>query len=233
MTVHVVKAPAKTSVSMKGYEKLTGLTTAEWEGNCFAIATKLAPHFGGTAVYGHWLGQINPKGWWKQRAGGAFCNHGWIVLPNESGKYVQGQETIVDPTRWSFEAKKPYIWQGKNDGTYDEGGNRFRMAMRGNGAPEDEDDGREPLTIDLLSEESYEHVKHICNMGWLSDFSPNYPFLCHSDACWLANTAPSVIGWWRVAEVYEALAKAGLRASIPTDNWKMVDRYFGLRGEKR
>lgn len=215
-------------LSMKSYEKLTGLTTAEWEGSCFAVANMLAPHFGGTAVYGHWLGKINPAGHWKTHARQGFCNHGWIVVPNKHGKYGVDTETIVDPTRWSFEAKKPYIWQGKNDGTYDEGGNRFRMAMRGH-EPPDDDDTREPLTIDLLSEESYENVKQICKLGPFHEFSPEYPFLGYSLARWLANTDPAVIGWWCVAEIYEALAKAGLKAAIPIDNWRMVARYFGLR----
>lgn len=231
MTAHVVQSPAKARVSMKGYEKLTGMSTAQWEGNCFAVASKLAAHFGGTAVYGHWLGEISLDGWWKLRAGQDFCNHGWIVLPDKHGKYVQGREEIVDPTRWSFEAKKPYIWRGQNDGTYDEGGNRFRMSARGNEPPED-DGEQEPLTIELLSEESYENVKRICKMGWLSEFSESYPFLSHTDARWLANTAPAAIGWFVVAEIYEALDRAGMRAWIPTDNWKMVHRYFGLRGTR-
>lgn len=235
MTVHVIDGPVKAKLTMRGAEKLVGLPVADWEGNCFAVASKLASYFGGVAVYGHWLGEISPKGYWEGRAGQAFCNHGWIVLPNERGKYGVNCETIVDPTRWSFEAKKPYIWRGKNDGTYDEGGNKFRMATRGHEPPED-DGEHDSVLVDLLSEESseesYTHVAQICKMGRLTNYSAEDPYLSRVDAHWLATTDPAVIGWFIVAEVYEALCKAGCRAMIPIDNWKMVDRRFKLRCEE-
>jgi hypothetical protein len=228
MTTHVIKSPVKTRVSMPGYAKLVGIPLDRWEGNCFAVASKLAPHFGGTAVYGHWLGEISPDAkFWASKRGTGFAQHGWIVLPDKHGKYSLDGE-IVDPTRWSFEAKKPYLWKGKNDGAYDEGGNGFRMAMRGS-RPPDVDDGREPVTIELGCEELYEKVRHICRMGPLTEFSDEYPFLYHADVAWLANTSPEKIGWFVVAEVYEAIAKAGCRGYIPIDNWKMVDRLCGLK----
>lgn len=67
-TAYVIAGPAK--LTIKGAEKLVGLKTTQWVGNCFAIASKLAPHFGGTAVYGHWLGEISPLAefWAKKRS---------------------------------------------------------------------------------------------------------------------------------------------------------------------
>lgn len=230
MTVHVVKSPVKVRVSMKGYEKIAG-PTATWEGNCFAIASKLAPMFGGTAVYGHWLGEISDKGWWKHRAGLPFCNHGWIVLPNQHGKYVRGEEIIVDPTRWSFEAKKPYIWKGRNDGTYDEGGNSFRAAMASmHNRADDPEHNHEPVLFELSSDEMYNLVKRVCRISDFEDFSDAYPFLDHMDVLRLCNAPPKKIGWFFVAEIYEKLAKAGYCGHIPIDNWKMVNRYFGISG---
>lgn len=66
-------------------------------------------------------------------------------------------------------------------------------------------------------------------MGDFEDFSEEFPFIDHTDLAWLANTSPDIIGWFVVAEIYEAIAKAGCRGYIPIDNWKMVDRRFGLR----
>jgi len=214
-------------------EKLVGLPTSQWHGQCFYVASKLAPAFGGIAVYGHWLGKISPKAtFWEKKREIGFAQHGWIVLPNEKGRYGVECETIVDPTRWSFEAKGPYIWRGKNDGTYDEGGNRVRMDMRHSRYPDgppDDDGEREPITLNLSCDEVYQRLKRVLGYSDFHDFSNEYPFLCPTDAVWVANTDPAVIGWFYVAEVYEALARAGMHAHIPTDNWKMVDRRFGLK----
>lgn len=151
------------------------------------------------------------------------------MLPNERGKYVPEKERIVDPTRWSFEAKKPYLWTGDNDGTYDEGGNGFRSAMaRMHSRVDDPDHGREPLLLSLGCEEDYERVKRICRIGSFEDYSDEYPYLDHMDVLRLCNASPRDIGWWRVAEIFEKLARLGYHASIPSDNWKMVDRYFGI-----
>lgn len=217
-------------LTIKEAEKIVGAHASQWHGNCFGIASKLAPVLGGTAVYGHWLGQISPKAtFWKNKMNLGFAQHGWIVLPNASGKYIPEQEQIVDPTRWSFEAKQPYLWTGDNDGTYDEGGNGFRSAMASlNSRADDPEHNREPVLFELRCEEYYERVKRICRISGFEDFSDEYPFLDHMDVLRLCNAPPRTIGWFIVAEIYEKLARAGYHAHIPTDNWKMVDRYFGI-----
>lgn len=195
---------------------------SDWHGRCMEIATKLAPHFGGVAVYGDWLGEC--MGFWKKRA--APVHHGWIVLPGPQGNYTEATETIVDPTRWSFEDAKPYIWSGKNDGNYDEGGNQQRFTnMR---KPDGEGDD---VRLVFKSEFIYDRIKDLLDDSCLT-FDRCNCGLPKSFVYYIANLPPDELGWFIVAEVYEALDRAGCRAFIPMDNWKMIDRRFGLKGTR-
>jgi hypothetical protein len=199
----------------------------QWEGNCFGIASTLAPLVGGIAVYGHWLGEVSEKGYWKERASQGFQNHGWIVLPNEHGKYGTN-DVILDPTRWSFEAKAPYLWQGRNDGTYDEGGNELREAMLGdpNELPE-----RGEIEFSFESDEMYYLVGQLVHDTFA--YGPDYPYLDKAAISYLAHRSPKKIGWFFVAEIYEAIIRVGCVSQIPLDNYRMVDRIFGLRRKPR
>jgi hypothetical protein len=207
------------AITIRDAVKLIGSKTSDWEGKCFGVASALAPHLGGIAVYGHWLGKINPKGYWKTRAGAPFVQHGWVVLPGPDGKYTENTETIVDPTRWSFEAKKPYLWQGKNDGAYDEGGNEMRMHLSAHDVSND--NFIEPLDV---SNGCLEHLAML-----LRDGDVESGLILKSQVFTIANAAPKILDWFWVAEIYEALDKAGYHGLIPTDNWRMVDRRHGLR----
>ena len=202
--------------------KLIGTPAKSWEGNCFAIASQLAPHVGGVAVYGHYLGFVNPeKGHWKRHAAQPFQRHGWIVVPDGSDN-----ETIIDPTRWSFEAKKPYIWEGKNDGSYDEGGNKFRGAMLRD--PRDLPGSDSDVVEFYMScEEAFNRVGRI--VGDTFCYGEDDPYLDRSLIRYLANVPPDTIGWFWVAEIYEKIIAAGEIAAIPIDNLKMVHRRRILR----
>jgi len=201
--------------------KIVGSPAKEWHGRCMEIAAKLAPHFGGVAVYGNWLGER--KGFWKKRADGGPVHHGWIVLPGPRGDYTEATETIVDPTRWSFEDVKPYIWSGQNDGNYDEGGNEFRFAnIR---TPDGDGDD---VRLVFKNEFIYDRIGDLLDDSMLN-FSRCNCGLPKSFVYYIANLPPAELGWFIVAEVYEALDRAGCRAFIPLDNWKLVDRRFGLK----
>lgn len=104
-------------------EKLEAVAgpASDWEGSCYAIACRAAKLVNGQPRYGHWLGTVNPNGYWGPYAGAMFQRHGWVKL--DDGR-------ILDPTRWSFEAVEPYIWLGANDGTYDAAGQQLRRAFR-------------------------------------------------------------------------------------------------------
>jgi hypothetical protein len=83
-------------------ERAIGLKTSEWHGNCYSIACSIlrAGLVEGRPAYGHYLGPVASTGYWASRRGSKFQRHGWIVL--NDGR-------ILDPTRWSFEDKKPYL----------------------------------------------------------------------------------------------------------------------------
>ncbi len=99
-----------------------GIPVQEWEGDCYAIASRIVFDCGlaGRAVYGHWTGPVSPAGFWADRAGLPFQRHGWIALSEH-----EGDDRVLDPTRWSFEAADPYLYLGPPD-AYDLGGNVFR-----------------------------------------------------------------------------------------------------------
>jgi len=89
-------------------EMAIGEPAEKWAGRCFEIASKivdagLVP--GGEAVYGHWLGEISSKSRFADRRHVGFVQHGWI--------WVEGEGIVIDPTRWAFEARTPYIYVGE------------------------------------------------------------------------------------------------------------------------
>lgn len=91
-------------------EKAIGEPASAWVARCFEIASKIVAAglvsrergLGGQAVYGHWVGPISPRSHFADRRALGFCNHGWI--------YVEARGMVIDPTRWVFEAKAPYIY---------------------------------------------------------------------------------------------------------------------------
>lgn len=112
-------------LTIEALERKIGAPPEKWEGQCFALACAAAELIGpkALAVYGHYLGPVHPEGFWGQHHGAAFVQHGWVLLSD--GR-------ILDPTRWSFEKLRPYIFISAeaNDSDYDEGGNRWRSAMQ-------------------------------------------------------------------------------------------------------
>ena len=107
-------------------ETALGEKASAWAGRCYEIACAIVVSklVRGVAVYGHWLGDVDEKSCFlASTACPPFVQHGWIVLHDD--------ERILDPTRWAFEARKPYLFLGlptKPDGRacYDEGGNGWR-----------------------------------------------------------------------------------------------------------
>ncbi len=75
----------------------------KWSARCYEVASAMvkAKVVKGTAVYGHWLGAVEPG---TPFAGRPLIQHGWVL---------QKDSTVVDPTRWVFEGRAPYIWTGK------------------------------------------------------------------------------------------------------------------------
>lgn len=103
--------------------RVIGMPARTWPGNCHVVATALiqsgllgsleAHHGRARALYGVYTGPTHPKGY---VAGRPMARHGWIEL--EHG-------LVVDPTRWAFEAKEPFLWVG-GTADYDCGANSSR-----------------------------------------------------------------------------------------------------------
>jgi hypothetical protein len=95
---------------------------AIWPGKCYQVAAGMLREkiVVGRLAYGHYLGDISPKSTFRKRRGLGWCHHAWIWAADGS---------VVDPTRWVFEKRRPYVFQGDRyeDGKliYDEGGTQL------------------------------------------------------------------------------------------------------------
>ena len=198
-------------------EAALGEKAPRWAGRCYEIACAIvaAKLVRGVAVYGHWLGPVDEKSrFWR---GGAlpFVQHGWIVLHDD--------ERILDPTRWAFEAREPYLFLGlptKPDGRscYDEGGNDFRGAMREPPPRFDPKDKMHNVTARVMDSPTWRFVESYLRLDAASQ-KPGV--LTRVQLMWLANSPLSELGE-HAARVYAALGKLGLEAFIPIDNARRV-----------
>lgn len=90
-------------------EEAIGEPAKKWVARCYEIASKIVKAglvsrergLGGEAVYGHWVGPISPRSHFAERRHLGFVQHGWIHVPTG---------LVIDPTRWVFEARSPYIY---------------------------------------------------------------------------------------------------------------------------
>lgn len=90
--------------TLKECEKALGERAPQWAKRCYEIAHKIVKKGlvpGGEAVYGHWLGPVHPNSPFAGKRM-PFVQHGWI--------WIEDHGLVVDPTRWCFEAKRPYLY---------------------------------------------------------------------------------------------------------------------------
>lgn len=170
----------------------------QWPGQCYAVACMMldAGVIKGRDVYGHYQGYVSSK---SMFAGNLIVRHGWIETPDKK---------IVDPTRWVFENKEPYIYIGKND-NYDEGGDGFRTLSR---QPKPDFSASErQLELDN-STPSYA-VRAIAKLP------PSRQTISMSEAFWVANLSRAQLGTLMIP-VYSYLINNNLKALIPLDNYK-------------
>lgn len=178
---------------------------AKWPGQCFAIASQLvkAYRLKGTAVYGMFVGKIDLKSHFGHRQHG-LTQHGWIRM--KSG-------VLVDPTRWVFEAVKPYIFvtTDTNHSDYDEGANTAleiaQVARQNSGLVKKGNDIAIPKGLQVV-------VSKLLNDSARTGISA-------SEAFAVANTPLKQLGS-NAKAVYAWLAKANLKALIPIDNRKRI-----------
>lgn len=187
-------------LSAKDVATAIDVPTSDWEGNCHGIAHAMleAGLVEGKLRYGIWWGRIDPRSVFRGRP---FTHHGWIELPDG---------IIIDPTRWVFEGKEPYIWTGKNRGEYDFGGNRLLAMQR---------------TFPPTYVGSKDVQLALCNdtRGFLRDLLGNKDYRIDiPQAFWLANLPLKTLDDNMTRELYQALVSADFGALIPIDNRREV-----------
>lgn len=206
--------PSRCSIAV--IERVIGIPCSDWHGNCFAIASQMVESglILGTAVYGHYLGPVSPIGYWRQYAERPFIQHGWIALTDPLSNY-----RIMDPTRWSFEHAKPFVTlllptdEAFND--YDEGGNMWRAATQ---RPCPKPTFGEKLIKLELSAQARQLVQALIPAS-----SPIA--LPASQLFWLANVPYDALAPLS-AEIFMAISRAGLRATVPIDNMRRAEREY-------
>lgn len=210
----------KLSFTVPQVEKAIGIPAENWKGRCFEIASAMvrAKLVRGTAVYGHWTGPIASTSHFADRRHLGFTNHGWILVDEST-------QLVVDPTRWVFEDREPYIFIGAevdiDDETwpYDEGGNKLRAVL-----------SRPPPGFNPLGK-SIRLEKYLSTEGrqllalMLGESGKDRPrgVLSVDQMFWLANQPFDAFGE-KVHEFYKAIKAVGRGALIPIDNLRRAER---------
>lgn len=210
-------AVAKRLPTLKQVEKALEWPAYDWAGKCFQVASGIVKHGlipRARAVYGHFVGKVDPKSFFGDRAGMGFVQHGWIFLPD-------GQ--VYDPTRWTFENRKPYIYIGASD-DYDEGGNRLRSMMVG-GPPEfDPSEPRYEFTSRTLKAKPWQHVEALLDIQAEQEAG----IISESQIRWLANASFNKLQP-HAFDIYQAIATVGRIALIPFDNRRLAEHTAGKK----
>ena len=209
----------------------------------------------GTPVYGHWLGKVDPKAQkFGERSGLPFQHHGWVLMKN--GTVVDPTRWVFENAKpYVFIGKPPtddretctcghrdedheggffcpcsrcdcqdfalnVLWP------YDEGGNRWKSAMRSPPPPFNPDKVVEKFNP---PPEVFAHcrmlLKQVTKVMQESHWSTEQLF-------WIANLPYEDHGGL-VHEVYQALAEADLEAAVPIDNRRRAKREYGDQHGRR
>lgn len=190
-------------LTVEDLEDLLDEDAMEWEGQCYRLAHAASKLVKGRPVYGHYTGPVNEWGYWGDRAGLPFQQHGWVQLPD--GR-------VLDPTRWLFEGADPYVYIG-SDEDYDEGGNVFRSLLM-KPPPRWGDEKR---TVELsFSGAAAKAVRSLLGPEEVRG-SGGVVKMNLGQAMWLANLPYDILSPHQ-KEIYDALIEKSLAAFIPLDN---------------
>jgi len=204
-------------IQIEDVEKTIKIPAERWRGKCHQIAALMLEHklVKGKLRYGHWTGPVVNGSKFEKYPDG-LVHHGWIELPN-------GQ--IVDPTRFEFEQKAPYIYVGKND-YYDAGSNKYRLdnmkpppkynALEKQITLEINDDDC-PIVTPSYSMDAIQLIEDLLERN-VKDGKVNVTV---KQAFWLANLPLQILD--KAAKpIYSALIRAEMSGLIPFDNRKLV-----------
>lgn len=190
-------------------ERKLGEKADKWGGRCYEIACAIVRKglVDGTAVYGHFVGDVHPESYFGKegRAGLPFIQHGWILLKKGG---------ILDPTRWAFEAKEPYLHFGPLTDEYDEGGNQLRVALHRPPPEFDPDAKQVTFTKEVLPSAPWTFIEKKLGI----DITAQEPgTISIEQLFWLAN-APYDFLQPHTMAIYKAIDAVGWTAAIPKDN---------------
>lgn len=195
--------------SLQDVEAAIHIPARYWKSRCLEISaaivkTGLVPN--GRTVYGHYRGDVKPHTMFYQMwLHTGFVRHGWISLADGS---------VVDATRWVFERKRPYLYYGHNNEDYDESGNVLRAQLL---TPPPVSPSGDMYQL-RLSVKARRLVTTYFPDSILSATS-KFIWLATNQCLWLANVPWDALHEGQ-REIYLALARVGLKALIPIDNWE-------------
>lgn len=209
----------------------------------------LAPE-GTELRYGHWLGAVSPncpvEGF---RNGAPFQRHGWLEIPGDAlevkcrrcGHVVEDHGTgfmreceycdcpdfepaaipqVIDPTRYVFEGREPYVYVGVID-YYDAGGNAWREVLQRPLPKYDPEDQHVTLDTWKFSRPAHEFV--------IGELFAGRARITMPMIAWLANLPLRRLEI-HANPIYRAIAEIPYCAAlIPIDNWQLV---MGMSGPR-
>jgi hypothetical protein len=212
---------SKRRLTVRVASSVIGVPVDQWPGRCHTIAGFIlaAGLVRGRLRYGMWLGPISEK-CERFSAARGFVHHGWIETADSE---------VVDPTRWVFEAADPYIYIGKNDGSYDNAGGTLRAITMGQFPMSGQSDGGRRVELKLSRGAA------LTVMGIISRFNGGLIarrrgalLLDTRQVSWIANIPLQMLEE-HARELYAAIKAVGLGAYVPIDNMEVVfgDGWYG------
>lgn len=180
--------------------------TSTWEGRCAEVAACVEKMImTSKRVRGHYLGTITGKRWQNRPT-----QHEWLELDDGS---------VIDPTRWSFEGKKPYVFYGRppkdptqctgEEWPYDFAGMRLRR--QGVTPTECPAPNTKEASLSVMSL-SGEARKILFDLG----VKPFGRYVYLSQLFWIANLMPQQLDPF-TGEIYRWLIRNNYKSLIPID----------------
>ncbi len=189
--------------SIQEIEQIIGVNSKDWIANCYGISDSFLKHniVQGQLCYGKYYGYVSDQSYFHEHS---FPNHGWIEHDNK----------IIDPTKWVFEAIKPYIYVGKIDRKiYDLGSNKLRKALR-RPAPD--------FNPNIKSVQIQEHHINFIFSFFLQD--KKYRDTVSLDQIsWIASLSLDELSQF-ARPLFQWLQKNRLNAFAPIDNFNFVNK---------
>lgn len=187
------------STDVAWIEGVIGKTAEEWKGNCYAVASACLERgvVEGSLRYGLYTGPVSPASMFHKEGGRPFFRHGWVALPGGM---------VWDPTRWVFEAARPYVFVGPAE-DYDFAMAGLKRHLLGNRpCPEPKPGERELRLPDspLLAS----MIVSLCGL--------DSEKVGVGQLFWLSNLSPGSMGG-QARNFYRWLEKEGLLGFVPID----------------